>query len=536
MFSTVIDLIVQNSELKKDPGVFKFNFRKKDSHQNTKNEKSKTHDGDMIVDSHDGPTFAGIAADARNREDDETVSRFLKLAGGSVGNDTTVAAHAYQFKKVLELADVVLEMLVIQWDVEVDLSKKKFFGQEETKESSSFSTKQANLVPTENVVAWLKYLRHDFPTIPFKSSTQHQKSNLSSSTSKAASKGTPHLLSLLKSIRPAHSSITIGVVGPPNVGKSSLINSIKREKVCTVGAKPGETKALKEVVVERGIRVVDTPGIIWGDMESGSDLRNVWSLEGLDDPLSVVESIASRVPSETLQKMYGIPQFKDGTELAMMVALSRGKLGKGGKPDLQSAALMVLHDWNIGKIPYFTQPPSIHPSQITSPEQSQLADAAGPNEQVNGNDAAISGVDPYASTSIVTEWGQSFDLEGLWSAADADVLAEDDGMEEMEAEPLNENEMDDESNIALDSEEQDIRLSVENDPVGLSTIQKNPRSKPQKPSHEDEYDQALMANTNPLSRKKLREEAKRNKKAKNRMERLNGGVMEQDTEMYVMDS
>ncbi|KAG8923140.1 hypothetical protein FRC02_011332 [Tulasnella sp. 418] len=450
------------TKLKKDPGVFKFNFRKKESHQNTKNEKSKTHDGDMIVDSHDGPTFAGIAADARNREHDETVSRFLKLAGGSVGNDTTVAAHAYQFKKVLELADVVLEVL----DARDPMGCRSRLVEEEVLRSGGnkriiLILNKTDLVPTENVVAWLKYLRHDFPTIPFKSSTQHQKSNLSSSTSKAASKGTPHLLSLLKSIRPAHSSITIGVVGPPNVGKSSLINSIKREKVCTVGAKPGETKALKEVVVERGIRVVDTPGIIWGDMESGSDLRNVWSLEGLDDPLSVVESIASR---------------------------------------------------------------------------SQLADAAGPNEQVNGNDAAISGVDPYASTSIVTEWGQSFDLEGLWSAADADVLAEDDGMEEMEAEPLNENEMDDESNIALDSKEQDIRLSVENDPVGLSTIQKNPRSKPQKPSHEDEYDQALMANTNPLSRKKLREEAKRNKKAKNRMERLNGVVVEQDTEMDVMDS
>lgn len=78
------------------------------------------------------------------------------------------------------------------------------------------------------------------------------------------------------------------MLGPPNVGKSSLINSIKREKVCTVGAKPGETRALKEVVIERGIRVVDTPGIVWGDSEGGSsELRNVWSLEALDDPVGV---------------------------------------------------------------------------------------------------------------------------------------------------------------------------------------------------------------------------------------------------------
>lgn len=86
-----------------------------------------------------------------------------------------------------------------------------------------------DLIPRSNAQAWLKYLRHSTPTLPFLSSasSQHQRTNISSSTA-------PSLLKLLKAYKPKAGSITIGVVGYPNVGKSSLINSLKRSKVCTL--------------------------------------------------------------------------------------------------------------------------------------------------------------------------------------------------------------------------------------------------------------------------------------------------------------
>ena len=85
-----------------------------------------------------------------------------------------------------------------------------------------------DLIPRSNAQAWLKYLRHSTPTLPFLSSasSQHQRTNISSSTA-------PSLLRLLKAYKPKAGSITIGVVGYPNVGKSSLINSLKRSKVCS---------------------------------------------------------------------------------------------------------------------------------------------------------------------------------------------------------------------------------------------------------------------------------------------------------------
>jgi nuclear GTP-binding protein len=86
-------------------------------------------------------------------------------------------------------------------------------------------------------------------------------------------------------------SITVGVIGFPNVGKSSVINSLKRSKACTVGSTPGVTKTAQEIHLDKNIKLLDCPGIIFSRSKSEKDaaevlLRNCVKTELIEDPIA----------------------------------------------------------------------------------------------------------------------------------------------------------------------------------------------------------------------------------------------------------
>ena len=124
-------------------------------------------------------------------------------------------------------------------------------------------------------------------------------------------------------------------------------------KVCVVAAQPGHTKELQSVQLERGLRIVDSPGVIFddddhiqGQKESSVLLRNIVKPEDIDDPISVgrsallrallrdldsrpllVEEILARTQTERL-KIYDLPTFSSTLEFLTMLALSTGRLLK----------------------------------------------------------------------------------------------------------------------------------------------------------------------------------------------------------------
>merc|ERR1712083_112110 len=233
---------------------------------------------------------------------------------------------------------------------------------------------KADLVPRENLQAWVKYLRNEYPTIAFKASTQNTtrlgqaKVDMKSTdavihTSKCV--GADTLMALLGNYcrnKEIKTSIRVGVVGMPNVGKSSLINSLKRSRACPTGATPGVTKAMQEIQLDSKIKLLDSPGLVLasGNMSDASvALRNAIKVETLDDPVTPVVAILGRVPRPHIMLQYGIGTFQDTAEFLAKLAIQMGKLKKGGVPDRTMAARIVLGDWNTGKIKYFTHPPEI---------------------------------------------------------------------------------------------------------------------------------------------------------------------------------
>lgn len=183
--------------------------------------------------------------------------------------------------------------------------------------------------------------------------------------------GKGSLIQLLRQFSVLHSDkkqISVGFIGYPNVGKSSIINTIKKKKVCTVAPIPGETKVWQYITLMRRIYLIDCPGVVpisAKDSEADTVLKGVVRVENLESPAEHIPALLERVRQEYIERTYGLPHREGGwhgeegaTILLTAIAKKSGKLLKGGEPDQEAAAKMVLNDWIRGKIPFFVAPPS----------------------------------------------------------------------------------------------------------------------------------------------------------------------------------
>ena len=107
------------------------------------------------------------------------------------------------------------------------------------------------------------------------------------------------LIELLRQVGKLHSDkqqISVGFIGYPNVGKSSVINTLRAEKVCKTAPIPGETKVWQYVTLMRKIYLIDCPGVVYntGDTEAEMVLKGIVRVEKLETPEDYILKLTDR--------------------------------------------------------------------------------------------------------------------------------------------------------------------------------------------------------------------------------------------------
>ncbi|GAA6099262.1 nucleolar GTP-binding protein 2 isoform X1 [Tachysurus ichikawai] len=252
--------------------------------------------------------------------------------------------------KVIDSSDVVIQVLDARdpigtrsQNIETYLKKEKPW------KHLIFVLNKCDLIPTWVTKRWVAVLSQEYPTLAFHASLTN-------------SFGKGSLIQLLRQFGKLHvdkKQISVGFIGYPNVGKSSVINTLRSKKVCNVAPIAGETKVWQYITLMRRIFLIDCPGVVYPSEDSESDivLKGVVQVEKIRNPEDHIGAVLERAKPEYIQKTYHIPSWSSAEDFLEKLAFRTGKLLKGGEPDMSTVSKMVLNDWQRGRIPFFVKPP-----------------------------------------------------------------------------------------------------------------------------------------------------------------------------------
>ena len=147
------------------------------------------------------------------------------------------------------------------------------------------------------------------------------------------------------------------VVGIPNVGKSTFINSFAGKACAKTGNKPGVTKGKQWIKLNKGLELLDTPGILWPrfeDQEVGMHLAFIGSM---NDEIIIMEELAcdllkklSEFYPQALKERYDLSELSTPIEMLKSIAKNRKCYAKGEELDLLKASNLLVDDFRSGKL------------------------------------------------------------------------------------------------------------------------------------------------------------------------------------------
>ncbi|KAK0703758.1 P-loop containing nucleoside triphosphate hydrolase protein [Lasiosphaeria miniovina] len=376
--------------------------------------------------------------DDSDDSDDETMYGASEVQGGA----SSRKAYDKVFKQVVEQADVILYVLDARdpegtrsRDVERSVMAATGGGKR-----LILVLNKVDLIPPPVLRDWLNHLRRYFPTLPLRASNPAPNAHTFNHRDITVQSTSATLFRSLKSFAASRNlkrAISVGVIGYPNVGKSSVINALmsrlsgsrSQHNACPAGAEAGVTTSIRAVKIDSKLTLLDSPGIVFPSSASAMPgfvpknateahahlvLLNAVPPKQIDDPIPAVSLLLKRLSAnsvlmEKMMKVYDLPALKLNSEsgdstmdFLVQVARKRGRLGRGGVPNTFAAAMTVVTDWRDGRIQGWNTVPD------ATSANNLAEDDAIPDQK-----------------EIVTEWAKEFKLDGLWGDAGGDDETKD---------------------------------------------------------------------------------------------------------------
>ncbi|XP_007174815.1 guanine nucleotide-binding protein-like 3 [Balaenoptera acutorostrata] len=275
--------------------------------------------------------------------------------------------YCQELKKVIEASDVVLEVLDARDPLGCRCPQVEEAIVKGGQKKLVLVLNKSDLVPKENLENWLSYLTKELPTVVFKASTNLKDKGKRIKVKKKAAPfksevcvGKEGLWKLLGGFQETYGkAIHIGVIGFPNVGKSSIINSLKQERICNVGVSMGLTRYMQVVPLDKQITIIDSPSFIVSPLNSAIALalRSPASIEVVK-PMEAASAILSHADARQVVLKYTVPDFQNSLEFFTSFAQRRGLHQKGGSPNVEGAAKLLWSEWTGASLSYFCHPPT----------------------------------------------------------------------------------------------------------------------------------------------------------------------------------
>jgi len=174
--------------------------------------------------------------------------------------------------------------------------------------------------------------------------------------------------------------VVIGMVGYPNVGKSSTINVLCKQKKVAESSTPGKTKHFQTIILNEKICLCDCPGLVFPSfIATKADMvcNGLLPIDQMRDHVNPMALVCLRIPRRVFENLYGLSlpdpsDFEDPNrpptphELMQEYGRARGFMASHGMPDEPRSARYILKDYVNGKLRYAHPPPSVDPFEFNN--------------------------------------------------------------------------------------------------------------------------------------------------------------------------